>query len=357
MRVLIGWAEESSPNLGVAALARGSVDLLRSVDPAVEVEYLNYGQRRAEMPLGSLRSLVRARTSRPSAMMDWLGSFDLFWDTRSGDSFADIYGLPRHRTMSLVHEFAVQAGARAVMAPQTFGPFGSRQGRVLARRTLKRSDLVLARDSVSAEVSRKLGRRVDDTVTDLVFGVDQPIPATKRDVLFNVSGLLWRGNAHVDAEAYRRTVRAVIDSLLRDGRSVCLLAHVLDSPSPDNDVPAVTELCDEYDGRVTMFVPSSLDDARSAIAGADLVIGSRMHACLNALSTGTPAIALAYSRKFAPLMAALGWTHVVNADAPEAATTAAEWARSDQLSARARDAQQRAQEMLRGLVPRVENLA
>jgi polysaccharide pyruvyl transferase WcaK-like protein len=32
-----------------------------------------------------------------------------------------------------------------------------------------------------------------------------------------------------------------------------------------------------------------------------------MHACLNALSMGTPAIPWAYSRKFAPLMSDLGW--------------------------------------------------
>ena len=48
------------------------------------------------------------------------------------------------------------------------------------------------------------------------------------------------------------------------------------------------------------------------LAGASLVVGSRMHACLNALSVGTPAVPLAYSRKFAPLMADLGWEHVID---------------------------------------------
>ena len=37
-----------------------------------------------------------------------------------------------------------------------------------------------------------------------------------------------------------------------------------------------------------------------------------MHACLNALSVGTPAIPLAYSRKFEPLLADLGWRSVVD---------------------------------------------
>ena len=37
-----------------------------------------------------------------------------------------------------------------------------------------------------------------------------------------------------------------------------------------------------------------------------------MHACLNALSVGTPAIPLAYSRKFEPLLSDLGWSHTVD---------------------------------------------
>jgi polysaccharide pyruvyl transferase WcaK-like protein len=37
-----------------------------------------------------------------------------------------------------------------------------------------------------------------------------------------------------------------------------------------------------------------------------------MHACLNALSTGTSAIPLAYSRKFSPLLEDLGWHHTID---------------------------------------------
>ena len=52
-------------------------------------------------------------------MQDWLAGFDVVWDTRSGDSFTDIYGPRRHAIMASVHEFAVQAGASVMIAPQT----------------------------------------------------------------------------------------------------------------------------------------------------------------------------------------------------------------------------------------------
>ncbi|WP_067196942.1 polysaccharide pyruvyl transferase family protein [Microbacterium sp. XT11] len=312
MRVLIAWANDSSVNLGVRALARGSEDLVRTVWPDAEFTHLNYGRRQPEVPW-SPRALVRERVTGRLGMQRWLRGFDLIWDTRSGDSFADIYGLTRHTTMSLLHEFAQQAGVPVVMAPQTIGPFRTRRGRVLARRNLRRSRLVFARDVVSASASAELGRPVAAVTSDLVFGIDQPTPAAeKRDVLLNVSGLLWNDNPHVDAERYRASIRRIIDELLAGGRTVTLFPHVLDSQSHDNDVPVSRDLAAEYDGRVDLVVPADLEDARSIIAAGELVIGARMHACLNALSTGTPAVAMAYSRKFAPLMEAVGWDHVVS---------------------------------------------
>jgi len=306
-RVLVLWAEESSPNLGVAVLARGSRDLLRRIHPEAEFVFANYGARPAEIPWGRPRSLLRERVQGRFGMQEYLRGFDLVWDTRSGDSFADIYGIERHLTMSLVHEFAVQAGARVVMAPQTVGPFGTRRGRLLGRRTLHRSHHVFARDPRSARAAAELGRPTDLIAADLVFAIDPPTPGPARDVLLNVSGLLWHENPHVDHHAYQRVVRETLDRLRADGREVALLAHVLDSPNPDNDVPVVRDLAAETGGELEVVVPTGLDDVRSTIAGATVLIGSRMHACLNALSVGVPAVPLAYSRKFAPLLRSVGW--------------------------------------------------
>lgn len=306
-RILVLWAEESSPNLGVAVLARGSRDLLRRIAPDAEIVFANYGARPPQVPWGRPRSLVRERVLPRFGMQQYLRSFDLVWDTRSGDSFADIYGVDRHLTMSLVHEFAVQAGTPVVMAPQTVGPFDTRRGRLLGRRTLHRSSAVLARDPDSASAAAALDRPADAVTADLVFAIDQPAPGPERDVLFNVSGLLWQENPHVDSRSYREVVRETISGLRSAGREVTLLAHVLDSPHPDNDVPVVRELAAEHGGELDVVVPTGLDDVRSTIFGASVLIGSRMHACLNALSVGVPAVPLAYSRKFAPLLSSVGW--------------------------------------------------
>ncbi|MFP7760257.1 polysaccharide pyruvyl transferase family protein [Marisediminicola sp. LYQ85] len=357
MRILVLWAGASNPNLGVRALARGSHDLLRQVWPDAEFHYADFGQRPRQLPWGRVRSLVRERATGALGMQKWLGSFDLVWDTRSGDSFSDIYGLGRLTVMSSIHEFAAQAGAKVVMAPQTIGPFRTRRGRALARRTLSRSSLVFARDPISADAARALGRPVDATVSDLVFGIDAPAESTPRDVIINVSGLLWNENRHVDFEAYRRTIRAVIAGLLDAGRTVTLLPHVLDSGNPDNDVPTSREIAREFGAGVDIHVPLDLDDARSVISGATVLIGARMHACLNALSTGVPAVAMAYSRKFDPLMRAIDWPHVVTLDgADEAARAILEIVSDPALAERARRSRALATELVDSSVTLLRSL-
>jgi colanic acid/amylovoran biosynthesis protein len=347
VRILVAWAGDVSPNLGVRALGRGSADLLHGVWPDADIRFMDFGDRPPEIPWGRPRSLVRERLTGKAGMMEFLRGFDLYWDTRSGDSFADIYGSARHAKMSLLHEFAVQAGVPAVMAPQTIGPFGSTVGRAFGRRTLKRSRLAFARDPISAAAAAKLGRPVDATTTDLVFGISQPTPSGEHDVLLNVSGLLWKASDHVDHESYRRAVRTIISGLLDDGRSVTLLPHVLDSHDPDNDVPVSRALVEEFEGRIDLRVPADLEDARSAIAASRLVVGARMHACLNALSTGTPAVAMAYSRKFRPLMTELGWTHVVSlAESTDAGADVLRAASTPDLAAQAQAAMARGQELL-----------
>jgi polysaccharide pyruvyl transferase WcaK-like protein len=236
--------------------------------------------------------------------------FDVVVDTRAGDSFADIYGLERLVTMTLMHQVARRAGVPVVLGPQTVGPFRTRRGRLLARRTVRTAALTMARDLESYGVTRSLGADRAMLTTDVVFCLPEPDPGPARDVVVNVSGLLWNDNPHVDHLRYRDVVRRLVAGLRDRGRDVALLAHVLDSPLSDNDVPVVVALGEELG--IDVVLPADLSDVRRILRGAELVVGSRMHACLNALSVGTPAIALAYSRKFDPLLSAVGWDHTVD---------------------------------------------
>ena len=79
-----------------------------------------------------------------------------------------------------------------------------------------------------------------------------------------------------------------IINLVRDldaaGRSTTLLPHVLDNPFADNDVVILEAVQRELHTAVKVEIPIDLDHVRTIIAGSKIVIGARMHACLNALS-------------------------------------------------------------------------
>ncbi|MBC2642691.1 MULTISPECIES: polysaccharide pyruvyl transferase family protein [unclassified Rhodococcus (in: high G+C Gram-positive bacteria)] len=305
-RILVLWADRDSTNLGLRALAEGTESVVARRWPNAELTY--HTQDSQDTPLSKrnvLRDIFRSR----GPIKRELSRYDAILDTGAGDSFTDIYGLRRLILMAYVQRVAAQRRVPTILMPQTIGPFDSRVGRLIARKSLRQATRVFARDPVSLTYARQLGRQSAAESTDLVFALAQPDHegADERDVVVNVSGLLWSENPHVDYHSYRRSVTDLIDGLLQRGHRVGVLAHVLDSPMTDNDVPAVRQVGSHFGDAVEILVPDSLTGVRGILATANLVIGARMHACLNSLSVGTPAIPWAYSRKFAPLVDALGW--------------------------------------------------
>lgn len=307
LRVLILWADDRSANLGVRALAQGTAALARQAwGDDIELDFQDLA-RNAQGFTVSIDLIKQDIGRKNGPIKSWLRQYDLVLDTGAGDSFTNIYGKQRITRMIYTQIAAQRLGIPVVMGPQTVGPFTSRRSRLAARHSLKHMSLVTVRDSTSNEYVRGLGRSADALATDVVFALPQPQVEKTRDVIFNVSGLLWSDNSHVDSTAYRANVRRFISSLLARGRSVTLLAHVLDNKSKDNDTIPMADLVAEFGDQIESIVPTDLEEVRSVVASGRLVVGSRMHACLNALSVGTPSIPWAYSRKFAPLMADIGW--------------------------------------------------
>ncbi len=306
MKVLILWADQRSSNLGVRALAEGSGALVRRVWPDATTSFQSYGPGDAPMRVGDPKSLVREWATNRQGLMRLAEELrSRLVDTRSGDSFADIYGLPSaHDNVAAARVRPAGRGAGRRSRPQTIGPFDSARARTRsARRTLRRATAVFARDP-SARGRRPVGPAGRRVASDLVFGIDQSRSCVSVSTCCSTSPVCCgRSDAHVDSTAYRATVAGIIDGLLGEWS---------DGDAP----PARARLGQRRQRRAghsrarrrvrrrrrDRAPAGDLDDARSTDRGRRLVIGARMHACLNALSTGTPAIAMAYSRKFAPLM-------------------------------------------------------
>lgn len=311
-RVLVLWADGSSPNLGVQVLGVGAASIARSVWGAqTHVSLQDFAGTQTGVPMG-IKAVAKEFLGRKRAIRDFIKSHDVVFDTGAGDSFTDIYGLKRLVTIFAIQRWSISSGVPVIMLPQTIGPFNSRLGKFLAKRQLRMIDYVMARDPESAEASTRLGRKPEITSSDLVFALVPESATHSYDILLNVSGLLWNQNRHVDFQEYRTAVVSFIRSMHDRGREVTLFAHVVHGAPNDDDVSAIQEVVEDFSPEIDVAIPASLVEARQMIAGANVVVGPRMHACLNALSLGVVSIPWAYSRKFEPLLAQLGWHHSVD---------------------------------------------
>ncbi|MCK6210815.1 polysaccharide pyruvyl transferase family protein [Georgenia sp. EYE_87] len=310
MKLLVMWAEPESPNFGVRALAEG---VAAGVPDGFEVTFASHATPLSSGSL-SLKRLTYAAVSPVSATRKELRSYDLIIDVGEGDSFASIYGWKRFGKMTMSKIAARRSGTPYILAPQTLGPWRGHLSRALAKRATDGAVTVWARDHASRRRAESLGIRNVQLGSDLVFAIAPPRLAGDqgmRDVLLNVSGLLWSVNPHVDSDSYREYVRTLVGGAIADGIRVTLLVHVASPGSRDDDMAAAVAVRSEFP-TVDVIAPTSLSSMRTEIARSRLVVGSRMHACLNAISVGVPTVALAYSDKFAPLFSDLGYGAVID---------------------------------------------
>ena len=313
MRVLVLRADGESPNFGVRALADGTVNLLRTAyGEDCQVEFQNYNGGVLGMHFDG-KSIIKEFLTPRSKVVRALSEYDLVLDACGGDSFTDIYGKRRLLLVALTHGLLYRARVPAVLGPQTIGPFRALAGRTMARWVLRTVRAVFARDKLSAECASALGREVDAVVSDVVFLLDAPEQFYPCDVVFNVSGLLWNPNTHVNYLDYRESAFEFCREMVIRGRSVKVLPHVVRGIAGDDDLSAAHSLIERLGAEsVQLALPGGLHEARSYLGGANVVVAARMHACLNALSLGVPAIPWAYSRKFAPLLQETGWDEIVD---------------------------------------------
>lgn len=312
MRVLVLWSDSKSTNMGVRALASGAEYWSKNaLGESTVVEHQDYLPGADGVSFG-FKSALKDFLRIDRSISKKIESFDLVIDTGAGDSFTDIYGAKRFLNIFYIQMTALKArNVKFVMSPQTIGPFNTWWGRRLSKLVLKRANLVFSRDDLSTAFAEDLGRVVNGQTSDLVFTLPAPDVSKRNDILINVSGLLMFSDAHFDSKVYEFGIIKIISHLRMQGYGIKLLAHVVDNPSPDNDVRACESIRDLYFNQtgyeLQVLIPVSLEETREIIGSSRLVIGARMHACLNALSCDIPTFAHAYSRKFAPLFDKLGW--------------------------------------------------
>ncbi|MGD9155618.1 MAG: polysaccharide pyruvyl transferase family protein [Bacillota bacterium] len=247
---------------------------------------------------------------------------DLIFDIYGGDSFADIYGLKNFFCAFLIRSLLVPKKCKYILAPQTIGPFKHTIAKYPAKWLLYRADMVFIRDNLSEECVRSIANKVtiqrtSDVAFVLPYRYDKVNPINKKKKIgVNISGMLYNNAFAADqADSFKKKILAIIRFFYEKGDcEVHLIPHVVGkTDSRTNDLTACKEVKAAYPNVILPAMFKSPIEAKSYIASLDLLIGSRMHATIAALSAGVPVIPMSYSRKFEGLFDSLGYEFLVDA--------------------------------------------
>lgn len=314
MKVCLLGASFDTNNMGVSALAAGSIESLLHSCPDAEVSLLDYGKKGRTLTYvhngkpvavklvnirfskkfwlanNIARLIVEAVISRliPTeglrrsfiARNPWLrhvDEVDVVASIAGGDSFSDIYGLSRFIYVALPQALALLMRRPLVLLPQTLGPFNGRVARHGAKYIMHRARAVYSRDHAGLAVGREFLHSGDASdklrfCYDVAFVVEPRKPASlacewsqhgRREdspvVGVNVSGLLFsKGHQWTNAFGlrvdYKSFILTLVEHLIQEkGASVLLTPHVFGSDG-ECDSPACEVVYnafrDKYPGKI-----------------------------------------------------------------------------------------------------------
>lgn len=252
-------------------------------------------------------------------------------DVSGGDSFTDLYGPHRFRTMVETKRLALDNGLPLILLPQTLGPFRDPANLAEAVDILRAARAVWVRDAASHAFLRQvLGQGFDPERHRLGLDMAVALPARRPDRLppvlsvwlsltrgfpvagMNVSGLLAQqaDRARADfglADRHDAQAEAAALAILASHPHMRLLLvpHVhRDAADRESDLGASLALKARLDGafpgRIEVL-PGNLGamELKWVLSRLSWFAGARMHATIGAFSSGTPTLAFGYSDKAA----------------------------------------------------------
>ena len=237
-------------------------------------------------------------------------------DLTQGDSFTDIYGQYRFDDLTNCKTI-IERCIPLILGSQTYGPFRKPKNRKRAAKVIQKATAIIARDKLSADYVEKISGVKPLLSCDLAFRLpyeNRSADRSGKKVGLNVSGLLYSSGSEgqgtdksfVLKTDYDQYVDRIITYLIEIGYNVYLIGHV------GSDYVVNKMLKEKYPSVILAPEFDNPMDAKSYISSMDLFIGSRMHATIAALTSNTPVVPVAYSRKFTGLFENVDYPYVVD---------------------------------------------
>jgi colanic acid/amylovoran biosynthesis protein len=326
LRIGLLWHSLTSGNLGVGALTLANMAIADRVarEAGLVPQFTIMGMRDDDNPRladASVMNVVIDSKAMIPPVGFWkaAGEVDCVLDIGAGDSFAEIYGAKRFAFLWGTKLMLIMRGVPLLLSPQTIGPFEKPVYRRLAAIVLKRAFAVVARDTLSLDVTQRIAPDAHALLSiDVAFELPYHSRAAERGgprlrVGINASGLLFHeaetGRNRFGLQInYADFTRRLIAALIDRGVEVHLVTHAISGgDATDDDGKRADLLAAEFPSTIRVPEFAGPSEAKAYLSSLDFLVAARMHACIGAFSAGTPIVAVAYSRKFSGLFGLLDY--------------------------------------------------
>jgi len=360
--ICIMGASTSTNNMGVSALAVSVVNIFKNLKPEYELSFIignstsNPQKIRAShgddiliptvpfrlSPRSKLSSHIlvlllagimqkmipgkklRKRFIKLFPVINAIDDSDVVADIHGGDSFSDIYGLHSFIISTIPLFITIFLRKKLVLLPQTYGPFKKRISQWLAGVIIGKAQIVYSRDFEGVNGVKNIKGKLI-FCPDVAFTLEPVKPeyikiypeitkSEKSLIGLNINGLMYNGgytreNMFGLIVDYKKLVEELIKTILSGDKRIILVPHTY---GEENNVNSDNCACDKIMGKIkspnlhVLQRKYSQSELKYIISGFDFFIGSRMHSCIAAISTGVPTIGLAYSKKFIGVFQTVG---------------------------------------------------
>jgi colanic acid/amylovoran biosynthesis protein len=229
----------------------------------------------------------------------------------SGFAFGDQH--PPERTIQFADrvEEAKQAGKPVILLPQALGPFNDPSVRAAFARMVDAADLVFARDDVSMEHAREATgdpphlKQAPDFTNLVKPDCTTDSDATDRATIVPNQRMIEKAETEDEASAYVPFMGRCIEVVAEVGLKPVLLLH------EEEDDELASEIREDVERNVPIRQKTDPLILKRFLGESHLVVASRFHALVGALSQGVPAIGTSWSHKYEMLFEEYGCSEML----------------------------------------------
>jgi len=266
----------------------------------LQLGYLTYKGMRLDglfnrLPLKIIETFGIARAKDVDVVLD-----------ASGLRYSDSWGLKASRAAAMRYGKLKKQGKKIIILPQAFGPFKNPEVGAAVREVVELSDLCFARDEVSYRYLVELcGEKVKIHQAPDFTNLVEPIPSFGGSEFYGKI-IIIPNQRMVDktdksvADNYFKYLLNLCTYLRELGEDVIILNH---EGIPDHLIcTRLSEAC----GNLPVITHWDPVYIKTVIGCCKLLVSSRFHGCVSALSQGVPVIATSWNHKYEMLLKEYG---------------------------------------------------